>query len=68
MPYVFNGIEYNEVNDKEFEENAKSHRGYVVARRLFISLLKLDQTEVRNYYYPHLLPAQITIYFLLHSF
>lgn len=68
MLYVFDGIEYKRVDDEEFEKNTESYRGYVVARRLFISLLKPDQAEVRNYYYPNLHPTQINKIFCSNHF
>lgn len=52
------------VDDEEFKENAANYRGYVVCRRLFVTLPKKIHSnriaEVRNYYL-NLNPTEIFI-------
>lgn len=50
MPLISNGITSKWVKYETLEENPDKYRGYVVVRRLFVSALKPDQTEVRQYY------------------
>lgn len=47
MPFISDGIVYDVVDEKIFEENAKEFCGYVVTRKLFVSGLKSHQAEVR---------------------
>lgn len=54
MIFIWNGIEYKVVADEEFKENAEHFRGYVISRRLFVTLLNPIHSkiiaEVRKYY------------------
>lgn len=63
MVFIWNGINYKVVDAKEFEENAENYCGYVIARRLFVSSLKPNQTNVRNYYYKNIRPKKNYFHF-----
>lgn len=40
MVFIWNGINYEVVDDKKFGKRAETYRGYVTARRLFVALLE----------------------------
>lgn len=45
MVFIWNGIDYKMVDDEEFGKNATGFRGYVVSRRLLVSLSKSGRSE-----------------------
>lgn len=47
MPFIWNGSEYDVVDDEELED----YWDYVVSRRLFVSLLDPNRYEVKTHIY-----------------
>lgn len=63
MLFIWNGMDYQVVDDKEFEENSDEYKGYVITRRLIVTKVYKHQNEVRNYDFN--LHSQLsTVYYL----
>lgn len=50
MPFIWNGIDFKVIKKQTLKRNPDKYDGYVVVRRLYVSALKPNQTEVRKYY------------------